>query len=165
MKYLQALLSRPGAPSKICEASGESPTKPTKLDTQEVSSVLAVSPRGPEKNAGAGQAPAEPVAPAEGVLARPTGPTSAPISAYVATLGALWALGVEGPDADRTEIGRLLGEVARLTDDLGAEVALTVSRHAARAWSAREGRCAYCGTWSVFHDPDTGEDAPLGPPQ
>ena len=106
--------------------------------------------------------PGSPVAPAEGVPAVPTGPTSAPIRAYVATLGALWALGAEGSDADRTAVKGLLGEVARQCDELGAEFAPAVSRHAARDWSAREGRCAYCAMPGLFHDPDTGEDLHLG---
>jgi hypothetical protein len=76
----------------------------------------------------------------------------------VATLGALWALGAEGPDADRAEIKRLLGEVARQSDELGAEFALAVSRQASRDWSVREGRCAFCGLVGIYHDPDSGEE-------
>jgi len=84
------------------------------------------------------------------------------ISAYVATLGALWALGAAGPDADRAEIRGLLADVTRQCDELGATFALAVARQASRDWSAREGRCAFCGLAGIFHDPETGQEVHLG---
>jgi hypothetical protein len=61
VKYLQALLSRPEAPTKNYDASYEPPTKLTELPTKEVPSVLSVSPRGTEKTAEAGEAAVGPV--------------------------------------------------------------------------------------------------------
>lgn len=84
-----------------------------------------------------------------------------PIAAFKATLGALWTLGAEGPDADRAEITRLLDAQARQCDDLGPEFAAAVSRQASREWSTREKRCAFCGLENVYHDPDSGEEITL----
>jgi hypothetical protein len=87
------------------------------------------------------------------------------IAAYQRVLERLWYLAGQGPDANHRECAALLQEQARLCDELGAEWALTVSRQAARDWSAREGRCAYCAMPGIFHDPDTGEDLPVGAPR
>ncbi len=84
------------------------------------------------------------------------------IGAYQRILGRLWDLAGQGADADAGDCAALLQEQARLCDDLGPEFAAAVSRQAAREWAHREHRCPTCGDPGVYHDPETGEECPLG---
>ena len=85
-----------------------------------------------------------------------------PITRYRLILERLWDLAGQGADADAGDCAALLQEQARLCDDLGPEFAAAVSRQAARAWAHREHRCPTCGDLGVYHDPETGEERPLG---
>lgn len=97
--------------------------------------------------------------PATGAPPRPSAHASGdPVldhaSEYRAALRQAFALIALGPAAEILDCQRVLGEEARLVDELGVARADAIRATVARAWYRETGRCPLCGEPGRFHDPE-----------